>query len=71
MKYLDMEITYPIEINVDNIGGIYLSNNETTGNHTKHMDTRYHFVQEYIKKGIVKIVFVRSEDHKADLITKK
>ena len=45
-----MEITYPIEINVDNIGAIYLSKNATTGNRTKHMDTRYHFVQEYVEK---------------------
>ena len=70
MKFLGMEITYPIEINVDNICAIYLLKNATTGNRTKHVDTRYHFVREYIKKGIVKIVFVRSEDNKADLMTK-
>ena len=70
MKFLGMEITYPIEINVDNISTIYLSKNATTGNCTKHVDTRYQFVWEYIKKGIVKIVFVCSEDNKADLMTK-
>ena len=70
MKFLGMEITYPIEINVDNIGAIYLSKNATTGNQTKHADTRYNFFWEYIKKGIVKIVFVCSEDNKADLMTK-
>ena len=70
MKFLGMEITSPIEINVDNIGAIYLSKNATTGNCTKHVDTRYHFVWEYIEKGIVKIVFVRSEDNKTDLMTK-
>ena len=70
MKFLGMDIVYPIEINVDNIGAIYLSKNATKGNRTKHVDTRYHFVWEYIKKGIVKIVFVRSEDYKADLMTK-
>ena len=55
---------------MDNIGAIYLSKNATTVNCTKHVDTRYHFVREYIKKGLVKIVFVRSEDNKADLMTK-
>ena len=70
MKFLDLEITYPIEINVDNIGAIYLSKNATTGNWTKNVDTRYHIIWEYIKKGIVKIVFVHSEDIKADLIKK-
>ena len=70
MKFLGMNIIYPIEINVDNIGAIYLLKNATTGNHTKHVDTRYHFVREYIEKGIVKIVFVCSEVNKADLMTK-
>ena len=37
----------------------------------KHVDTRYHFVQEYIEKGIVKIVFVCSEDNKKEFIRKK
>ena len=68
MKFLYMNIVYPIEINVDNISAIYLSKNATTGNCTKHVDTRYHFVWEYIKKGIVKIVFVLSEDNKTDLM---
>ena len=70
MKFLGMEITYPIEINVDNIGAIYLSKNATLGNRTKNLDTWYHFVREYINKGIVKIVFVRSEDNKADFMKK-
>ena len=65
-----MDIVYPIEINVNNINAIYLSKNATTGNHTKHVDTRYHFIREYINKGIVEIVFVRSEDNKAGLMTK-
>ena len=44
MKFIGMEITYPIEINVDNIRVIYLSKNATTGNRTKNVDIRYHFV---------------------------
>ena len=70
MKFLGMEITYPIEIDVYNIGAIYLSKNAIMGNQTNHVDTRYHFVCEYIEKGIVKIVFVCSEDNKADLMMK-
>ena len=70
MKFLGVEINYPVKINGGNIRAIYLSKKETTVNQTKHVDTRYHFVQEYIEKGIIKIVFVRSEDNKADLMTK-
>ena len=65
-----MGITYPMEMNVDNIGAIYLSKNATIGNWTKHVDKRYHFVCEYVEKGKLKIFFVRSEDNNADLMTK-
>jgi hypothetical protein len=57
-------------VNVDNVGAVYLSKNATTGNRTKHIDTRYHFVREYVEDGIVKVVFVRSEDNDADIFTK-
>jgi len=70
LKFLGAEIRYPIEVNVDNIGAIYLAKNATTGSRTKHVDIRYHFVREYVEDGIVKIVFVRSEDNDADIFTK-
>ena len=70
LKFLGVKIQFPIEVNVDNIGAVYLSKNATTGNRTKHIDTRYHFVREYIEDGIVKVVFVRSEDNHADIFTK-
>ena len=52
MKFLGMDIVYPIEINVDKIGAIYLSKNASTGNRTKHVDTRYHFVWDYISRKV-------------------
>ena len=70
LKFLDQKLKYPIIVHVDNIGAVYLSKNATTGNRTKHIDTRYHFVREYIEDGIVKVVFVRSEKNDADLFTK-
>jgi hypothetical protein len=44
LKFLKVEIQFPITVNVDNIGAIYLSQTAMTGNRTKHIDTRYHFV---------------------------
>ena len=41
--------------------------NKTTSERTKHVDTRYHFVHEYIEDGIMKIVFVKSKDNDADI----
>ena len=70
LKFLGIELKYPIEVKVDNIGAVYLAKNATTGNRTKHIDTRYHFVREYIEDGIVKVIFVRSEENDADIFTK-
>ena len=47
-----------------------MSNNHTTGQRTKHIDIRVHFVRQYIEEGIFKMEFVRSEDNDADIFTK-
>ncbi len=70
LKFLGVKIKYPIELNVDNIGAVYLAKNATTGNQTKHIDTRYHFIMEYNEDGIMKVIFVRSENNHTDIFTK-
>ena len=70
MEFLGMTVKRPIVVRVDNIGAIYLANNQTTSQRTKHVDIRYHFVREYIEDGLVQIVFVKSKDNIADIFTK-
>ena len=45
-------------------------NNESAGQKTKHIDVWYHYVQEYVEDGIMKIMFVKSADNIADIFTK-
>jgi hypothetical protein len=70
LESMGIELTFPIKIKVDNVGAIYLANNYSTSQRTKHIDIRTHFVREYIEDGIVKVVFVKSEDNDADIFTK-
>ena len=70
LEFLGMEMRLLITVYVDNLGAIYLSNSAGTSNRTKHIDTHYHFVREYIEDGIIQIKFVRSEDNHADIFTK-
>jgi hypothetical protein len=70
IESMGMKIRLPIVIKVDNVGAIYLSNNYTTSQRTKHIDIRTHFVRQYIEDGIIKIEFVRSENNDADIFTK-
>ena len=57
-------------VRVDNIGAIFMAENVTTSQRTKHVDVRYHFVREFIKDRIIKIIFVKSAENKADGFTK-
>ena len=65
MKYVDLKCKYPIVVHVDNMGGIYLTNKDRTGTRTKHIDTQYHYVRNYIEDGILKVMFVQLADNKA------
>ena len=59
-----------MQVHVDTVGAIFLAENNNSGERTKHVDIRYHFVREVIQEGKVKIVFVRSKENVADIFTK-
>ena len=60
----------PITVHVDNVGAIWLSNNRTTSERTKHIEIRTSFVKEYQEDGKIIIIFVKSEENEADIFTK-
>jgi len=70
IESIGIKIELPINIRVDNVGAIYLANNYATSQRTKHIDIRAHFLREFIKDGILKVVFIRSEENDADIFTK-
>jgi hypothetical protein len=57
-------------VKTDNIEAIFMSENASTSFRTWHVDTRYHFVQEFIEDGFIKMKFVRSVENYSDLFTK-
>ena len=70
LEFLEVNIDYPITVWCDNVGAIFLSYNAKNSQRTKHIDIRAHYVREYVEDGVIKIVFVRSEDNEADTFTK-
>jgi hypothetical protein len=46
---LHIKIHLPIVVKTDNIEAIFMSENVLTSFRTRHVDTRYHFVQEFIE----------------------
>lgn len=70
LKKLSLAQEEPIEICVDNKSAIALSKNPVFHDRSKHIDTRYHFIREYIARKEVQIKYVKSQDQAADIFTK-
>ena len=67
---MNIEVELPKTVYVDKVGAIWLSNNRTTSDRTKHIDIRTSFVKEYQEDGKIIIKFVKSEDNEADILMK-
>ena len=71
LQTMNIEVELPITVLVDNVGAIWLSNNHTTIDRTKHVDIRTSFVKEYQEEdGKIIIKFMKSEENEADIFTK-
>jgi hypothetical protein len=72
MEFIEIELSEPMKVYVDNIGAIHLANNASSGVRTKHIDTRIHFVRELTQgdNKLLDIEFVRSEENQSDTFTK-
>nr|GFA24592.1 retrovirus-related Pol polyprotein from transposon TNT 1-94 [Tanacetum cinerariifolium] len=54
----------------DSKAAIAISCNPVQHSRTKHIDFKYHFISEKVKKGIVELFFIGTEYQLADLFTK-
>jgi len=68
--YLLRHMKIEVCVNVDNIGAIFLAENQNSSDCTKHVDICYHFIRQYIKEGTIMIEFVRSSENDSDIFTK-
>lgn len=74
LKRLLSDMHRPLEklilIYEDNQSCLKLIGDERLSNRTKHIDTRYNFVKDYIEKKIVSCTYCPTENMLADLFTK-
>ena len=68
LEFMQVKINLPVIVQVDNVGAIYLENNDVS-RRMKHIDVKYHIICEYVEEGMIKIIFVKSESNKADVFT--
>ena len=55
---VNLKVTIPALLHVDNMGAIYLSASQMSCQRTKHINIHYHGMKEYIEDGFIKVVFV-------------
>ena len=70
LKFLGVQVKTPVEVRVDNVGAIYMSQNQASSTRTRHMDTRWFYVNDLQDDGMIIVKFVRSEDNISDIATK-
>ncbi len=67
---MKIKVKLPIIVHVDNVGAILMTKNFTTTGRSKHVDIHYKFVTEYIKDGIIMVMFTKSADNDSDMMAK-
>ena len=70
LEKLHFEQQEPTPIYCDNILAIRLSKNLVLNGRSKHMDVRYHFLRDLTKDGTIDMIYCKSEDQVADILTK-
>jgi hypothetical protein len=60
----------PTVLYEDNQGAIALASNAMVNQRSKHIDIRYHYVRQMVQRGTVTIVYCRTEEMLADILTK-
>ena len=64
------EITKPVILYCDNISSINISKNLVMDAKTKHIAIKYLYVRELVEDKQVKMEYIHSKDHIADIFTK-
>ena len=70
LRSMEIKVPLPIKVQVDNVGAIWLANNSSVSERTKHVDLRAHFVRDRIKDQVIEINFVKSAENVSDIMTK-
>ena len=65
----DMELS-PTVIQRDNHSCIKLSQNQVFHDRSKHIEIRYHFIRDYVQRGVVHLQYVSTDEQVADILTK-
>ena len=67
LRELGLVVKLPLPVYEDNQPCIDMAK---TGTRVKHIDVKYHFIQDLVKTGVVKLLYISTQDQHADGLTK-
>ena len=71
LLFMGMPLQLPVDIWVDNVGAIFMTENESSSSRTRHMDTRWWCVNQLQEEDkLIKVQFVRTAENVSDAGTK-
>jgi hypothetical protein len=56
IREMVITVKLPIIVRTENFGVIFMKENVSSGVRTRHIDTRYHHIRDYVEDGFIKIV---------------
>lgn len=60
----------PSVICCDNQSCVKLTENTVFHDRSKHIEIKYHFIRDYVQKGVVKLEYISTNEQVADIFTK-
>ena len=69
-REIGFQPNHPTPICSDNMGSIHLASNPVQERRSKHIDTRHHFVREFVAKGSATLFWIEGKQQVADILTK-
>ena len=71
LLFLGVTVKTPVDVWIDNIGAIFMTENRTSSSRTRHMDTRWWYVTQMQEEDkLIKVKFVRTKENVSDIGTK-
>ena len=70
LEELQLTVSSPSIIYVDNQSAIKISENDIAHDRTKHIDIKHYFVKDAIEKRIIKLQWISTDQQLADIFTK-
>ena len=65
--YMELSLTV---IQCDNQSCIKLSENPVFHDRSKHIEIRYHFIRDYVQRGVIRLQYVSTDEQVADILMK-